>query len=327
MRAVRQHETGGPDVLQVDRVESPTPEKGEILVDVRAASVNRLDTLFRAGIDMFQPPTPSIPGSDFAGTVAAVGPGVEAFAPGDRVHGATLGGRDAGTYAEQITAPVADVARLPAGVSFDEGAAIGHVGVTAWRALVDHGDLEPSKTCLIHGGSGGVGHVAVQLAAATNAFVVGTSGSETRREAVRKLGADVVLDYTDESFDEAVSDAAPDGVDVVVDAHADEYLGLDLSVLAAGGTIACLEFATETGGTAALSQRHARIGNWNEATVQFVGATNAPNVRRVLRQLTDLVDRDRLEVTIADRCDLDDAAAAHARLESDRFVGKLVLQP
>ncbi len=166
MKAVRYHEHGGPEVLRIDDIDRPDPEPDELLVEIRAASVNPVDTTLREGL-FGSLSLPAIPGGDAAGEVAAVGEDVESFAVGDQVFLGGVGQVERGTAAEYVAIPTIKAAHLPESVSFEEGAAIPNVGATAWTALFDIAELGPTDRCLIHGGAGGVGHAAVQLATST----------------------------------------------------------------------------------------------------------------------------------------------------------------
>jgi NADPH:quinone reductase-like Zn-dependent oxidoreductase len=174
MRAVRFHEHGDPDVLGVDDVETPEPGPDEVLVEVEAVGVNPVDTYYREGAYAV-PELPFVPGSDLAGIVAAVGDEVERFERGDRVFGTGLGNGRSGTYADAVVAPASFLGPLPDDVTFAQGAALALVGVTTWQAFVHHAGIEPAERVLIHGASGGVGHVAVQLADTMGAVVIGTA--------------------------------------------------------------------------------------------------------------------------------------------------------
>jgi NADPH2:quinone reductase len=237
MRAVRYHDYGGADVLQVDEVDRPTPDRDEVLVEMRAASVNRVDVMFRSG-QYGELPLPSIPGGDGAGVVAAVGESVEAFEPGDRVFASGMDRAEGGTFAEYAAIPAEKLARLPENVSWTAGGAIGNVGATAWTALEELAGIQAGDRVLIHGGSGGVGHAAVQIAAHSGAEVITTAGSEEARARLQELGATVAFDYESDSLAEdilAATDGA--GVDTILDHRLEEYLDLDLSVVTEGGTI------------------------------------------------------------------------------------------
>lgn len=322
MKAVRYHEHGGTDVLAVEDVERPEPGVDEVLVETRAIGINHVDTLFREGI--FTPPElPATPGSDFAGVVADVGDRVTDYGVGDRVHGAGLGGDRQGSYAEYVTAPTDRVAHLPDDVGFAEGAGMGHVGVAAWQAVVHHGDLEPAETCLIHGGGGGLGHIAVQLAAATGATVITTEAAEETRRSLEDLGADATFDFRRGDLEDAVLDVGRP--DLIVDYHFDRYVDFDVRNLAHCGRISLLEFSTEEGGEATIDQSTFRAGVLKDVDIQFVGIFNA-DIGTVLGRLGTLASRGDLHVEIAGTYDLADAARAHRDIAEEVHHGKLVFE-
>ncbi|WP_165872072.1 quinone oxidoreductase family protein [Natrarchaeobius halalkaliphilus] len=327
MRAITYHETGGPDVLQVEEKTKPEPASDEVLVRVEATSVNQIDTLFRSGVDMFVPDQfPAVAGVDMAGVVEEIGSEVEGFTIGDRVLGAEFPG-PTGANAEYVASSPAFLAPLPEEVSFEAGAGIGHVGITSWRSLVDHAALEPKETCLIHGGGGGLGPIAVQLADRIGGRVVTTSSSPDRRDELERLGAEVALDYRRDDLQEAFLEAAPGKANVIIDGHLNNYFEFDLEVLARFGRIVCIEFTGDEGGEASFSQFHTRLGNWKEARLHWVGAPNAPDVSDVLGRLAALVASGDVEVPIAKTYSFDEAADAHqAMIDSDYF-GKLILEP
>ncbi|MWG35752.1 NADPH:quinone reductase [Halomarina oriensis] len=317
MHAVRYHETGGPDVLQVDDVDPPDPGQGEVLVDVHAAGVNPVDTYFRTGAYPV-PELPWTPGSDLAGVVGAVGPGVEAFTVGDRVFGTGLGRTVQGSHAEQVVAPVDHVAVLPDDVSFNEGAAVALVGVTAWRALVGYADLEPAETCLVHGASGGVGHVAVQLAEATGARVVATA-SEQYHDHLRDLGADVVLDYHREDLESAIAEAgAPD---VILDTFMDEYFPLDARVAAHGARIVGI------GNTSDEARIPLGPAKSKDLDFQVMSMFNVEAYGPILDRLGHLVVAGEVVPEVAETFPLAETADAHRTVMEESFLGKLVVEP
>ncbi|MCO8256464.1 NADPH:quinone reductase [Haladaptatus sp. AB618] len=317
MRAVRYHEHGGPDVLQVEEIDRPEPEDDELLVAVRAATVNPVDTYFREG--SYRPgDLPWIPGSDFAGEVEAVGDEVEAFDVGDRVFGTGLGNSRQGTCAEYVTTPTDTVARLPDGVGFDEGAAVALVGVTAWRALIDHGNLEPAETCLVHGGSGGVGHVAVQLAAATGARVV-TTASEEYHERLEAVGADTVLDYHRDDLAEAVEEAG--NPDVILDHRLDDYLQFDADVAALGARIVGIGNTDAEAGFENVSAARSK-----ELTITLMSMFNTPDISAVLERLARLVADGEVVPEIAGTYSLSEVDEAQCDVLEKSFLGKLVVE-
>lgn len=326
MRAIRYHEFGGPDVLQLQQIDELDPAPDEVLIETRAIGVNPCDSLRREGL--WDDELPLIPGSDVAGVVREAGDRVTRFDVGDRVYGTiphlnvsgTRGDRQ-GAYAESVVARGDRLAVLPDDVSFEVGAGIGLVGITAWRALVHFADLEPGQTCLIHGGSGGVGHVAVQLAATVGASVV-TTASDARRDTVRELGADVVLDYADTDLQGAIEDAAPEGVDVVLDHRLGEYIQLDIDVSSYGGTVVAIGGNYDTPKIDDLTEA---IGK--DLTIQPMDMFNEPDIGGVLERLSHLLRSGRLTVEIADTYVLEDAAAAQRAVDEESFTGKLVLLP
>jgi NADPH2:quinone reductase len=254
-----------------------------------------------------------------------VGGGVTGFSEGDRVCAAAIPG-PLGSFAEYVIAPAANVGRLPENVSFSAGAGIGHAGIVAWRALVDHGDIEPQDSCLIHGGSGGVGHLAVQLASVHSATVITTSSSTERRNHLEELGADFALDY-EGNLRENIEVAAPEGLDVIVDAYLNQYLELDLATLAKHGNIIGVEFAGTEAGTAEFSQFHTRLGNWNEASLQWVGVPNAPDVAHILERLGALVANGNITVEVGGTYDLSDVSSALHDILNEEYTGKLIIEP
>jgi len=318
MRAVRYHEHGGPEVLVVDEVDRPEPRGHEVVVEVRAAAVNPVDTYFRSG-EYTPAALPMIPGADLAGLVTETGPAVETLAVGDRVFGTGLGRDRQGTYAEYAVGPEDSFAVLPAGVSFDEGAAVALVGVTAWRALVHHAGLEPAEPCLIHGGSGGVGHVAVQLADATGAQVLTTARS-TFHDRLERLGADAVFDYRREDLAAAVADVAEPAV--VLDHRLDEYLQFDADVARRGARVIGIG---NTEAAAGFDDVAAARGK--ELSVVMMSMFNTPSYADVLSRLARLIEAGDIVPDIAETFALEEAAAAQRRVIEGRFFGKLVIEP
>lgn len=319
MRAVRYHDYGNADVLQVDEVDRPTPDHDEVLVEMRAASVNRVDVMFRSG-QYGELPLPSIPGGDGAGLVAAVGEDVEAFEPGDRVFASGMDRAEGGTFAEYAAIPAEKLAHLPDDVSWTAGGAIGNVGATAWTALEELAGIQAGDRVLIHGGSGGVGHAAVQIAAHSGAEVITTAGSEDARARLTDLGASVALDYESDSLAEdilAATDGA--GVETVLDHRLEEYLDLDLSVVTKGGTIiSTMGHIPETNGRPLYNK---------EVTIQPLKMDNHPTRRPVLERLARLMKQDVLTPIVADTYAFEGTARAHQEILAGGYVGKLVVTP
>lgn len=325
MQAVRYHERGEPSVLQLEDVERPEPAPSEIVVSIRAASVNATDAKRRAnGIG----PLPKTTGSDFAGVIEAVGENVDRYECGDRVCGTGLHTNrfQQGSFAEYVAAPTDIVAPLPDGVSFEQGAAVALVGVTAWRAIVDHAALEPTETCLVHGGTGGVGHIAVQLASLLRATVVATAGSVDSRRAAERFGADAVFDYARDDLLDVVTARAERGYDVILDHCVHDYFTFDLEAAAFDARI------VHYGGVHGTVE-NSPAGLQKSVTIQVMTMSNLatresfPSVSSVLGPVLGLVDRGAIEAEIARTYGLEDAADAHRDLMEDSFVGKLLVLP
>lgn len=323
MRAVRYHDGGEPAVLRVEECERPEPERDEVLIEMRAASINPVDAKLR---EQGAPRLPKTTGSDIAGIVAAVGTDVDDYEAGDRVFatGLHVGRFAGGAFADFATVPTDLVATLPDGVSFEEGAAVALVGVTVWRAMIHHARLEPGETAFIHGGNGGVGHVAVGLANALGARAVSTA-RPTYHDDVRRLGAETVLDYTRDDLPEAAIEATG-GADVVLDPMAGTYLETDIEIAGYNGDVSII-----AGEEAALSNLSAARSK--EIDIHMMSMSNlathsdAPNIGPILERFGRLIAEDRLEVVIDRTYPLADAIAAHRAVMEDSFLGKIVLTP
>ncbi|WP_255149265.1 quinone oxidoreductase family protein [Halorarius halobius] len=323
MRAVRYREAGGPEVLQVEETERPTPGPGEVLVAVRAASVNPIDAILRASVP---PDGPRTTGSDVAGVVESVGPGVDDIAVGDRVVATGLHNTDdaGGSFAEYATVPTHLLAPLPDGVSFEAGAAVALVGVTAWRAFVHHGRLEPGQRVLVHGGNGGLGHVAVQLADAMGASAVATARAE-HHERVREFGADAVVDYGREDLAAAVLDAG-DPVDVVLDHMPDRYAGADVEVAAFGGSVVVVAGDEATFPDVAAARGKELAVHWMSMS-NLVTHPELPDIGPILERFGRLLEEGRIEVAIDRTVSLEEGDEAHRVVMEESVVGKVVVVP
>lgn len=235
MKAIRVHEFGGPEVLRLEEVPEPSPAAGQVLVRVRAAGVNPVDTYIRSGVHAVKPALPYTPGLDAAGEVEAVGEGVTRLSVGQRVYTA---GSLTGTYAELTLCEESQCHPLPERVTFAQGAGIFTPYATAYRALFQRAQALPGETVLVHGASGGVGTAAVQLARAAGLRVVGTAGTEEGRRLVLEQGAHEVLDHRATNYLEQLSALTGGrGVDVILEMLANVNLDKDLGVLARGGRV------------------------------------------------------------------------------------------
>jgi NADPH:quinone reductase-like Zn-dependent oxidoreductase len=321
MEATRLHEHGGPGVLDVVETDRPEPGDGELLIEVGAAGVNPVDTYFREG--SYTPVgLPFTPGVDFAGVVAEAGDGVEGFAPGDRVYGTGVGNAShQGAYAEYVTAPTDRVVALPEGVDLTAAGAAGVAAVTAWRALVDHADLAPAEHCLVHGGSGGVGHAAVGIAAAVSARPIATAAPRYHG-ALRDLGAEAVLDYAREDLADAVIEASGGGVDVVLDHRLEEYLQFDADVAAEGARVVGIGENDPDPGFGNVGTARSK-----DVRYQFMSMFNTPDLRVPLRGVAHLMATGTLGIEVARTYALDEAGEAQRAVMEDGFLGKLVVEP
>jgi len=326
MRAVRFHDHGGTDVLQVDEVDRPNPEGHEVLVEIHGAGVNPVDTYFLEG--SYEPFTmPMVPGIDFAGEVAAVGEYVEGFDEGDPVYGTGIGKDHYGGYAEYAAVPDDRLVHLPESVDPVAAGGAGVAAVTAWRALVDHAALQVGDRCLIHGGSGGVGHVAVQLAAAAGAHVI-TTASPAYHGRLHELGADVVLDYHRDDLADAVVDAADsvagqsEGVDVILDHRLHEYLQFDADVAATGCRVVGIGEKEQTVG---FTQSSAARGK--DLNLTLMSMFNTPEFRPRLSKLASLMASGELAIQVDETYGLEEAGEAQRAVLEDSFLGKLVITP
>ncbi|MFC8088506.1 NADP-dependent oxidoreductase [Streptomyces sp. NPDC008343] len=307
MRAISQDVLGGPEVLKEVEVQRPAPRPNEVLVRVRAAGLNPTDWKHRDNGGFLGEP-PFVLGWDVSGVVEAVGIGVVRFRPGDEVFGMLSYPFGHGSHAEYVTAPARVFAHKPASVDHIQAGALPLVSLTAWQALVEYADVQPGQRVLIHAAAGGVGHVAVQIAKARGAHVIGTA-SAGKHEFLRGLGADEVIDYRETDFAEAVKD-----VDVVLDTLGGETSVRSLGVLRPGGVVVSILPV----GSDDFYEEAERLGV--RALRMLVDSDRAD-----LRAIADLVDKGQLRAEIAGTFPLADAAEAHALGDTGRTAGKLVL--
>ena len=307
MRAIRQERLGGPEVLQLVQVPRPEPAPTEVLVRVTTAGVNPVDWKVRTAGGLLGEP-PFTVGWDVAGVVEALGRGVTRFAPGDRVFGMPRFPREAAAYAQYVTSPSRQLARIPERLSDVEAAALPLAGLTAWQALVETARVGPGMRVLVLGAAGGVGHIAVQVAKAEGAYVLGTARAE-KHEFLASLGADEAVDYTTGPLAGRVGD-----VDVVFDLVGPEAAEAALPTLHDDGVL-----VTAASGSSLGSLRDAAAGR-----VRVIGILVEPD-RAGLEALAALVAEGRLRPHVAETFPLADAARAHERGETGRTQGKLVL--
>lgn len=326
MRAIRYHNFGGRNVLDLEESGRLTSGPDEVLIESEAIGVNPCDALRRQGL--WDDELPLIPGSDIAGVVSDTGEYVTTFEPGDRVFGTIphlnvsgeRGDRQ-GTYATAVVAREDRISMLPDNISFDIGAAIGLVGITAWRALFHFGDLKPGDCCLIHGASGGVGHIATQLAATAGAKTLATAAPRNHT-AVEQLGADAVFDYSADNLEAQVQNETPNGVDLILDHMLGEYIQFDIDVAAYGGSVVAI------GGNydqPQIEDLTAAIGK--DITIQPIDMFNEPNIDEVLERLATLLADGAISAEIDMVFPLEEAQEAHRVVEEESVFGKILLKP
>jgi NADPH:quinone reductase-like Zn-dependent oxidoreductase len=304
---------GGPEVLELQEVERPELIPTEVLVRVTAAGINPVDwkTRREGGFRDAVGEPPFILGWDIAGVVEEVDPDVTRFEPGDRVFGMPWFPRVAGGYAQYVTSPARQLARTPDALTDEQGAGLPLAGLTAWQALVDVAEVGEGTRVLIHAAAGGVGHLAVQIAKARGAYVIGTA-REAKHDFLRELGVDEPIDYTAQPFEQAVSD-----VDVVFDLIGGEDYGLrSLETLREGGLWLCIPVDVPDAAAAAAREQSKKARSFL-VEPDYAG----------LESLAALADEGKLRVGIDETFLLAEAGQAHRRLEDGRATGKIVLIP
>lgn len=305
MKAMILKSFGGPESFELHEVAKPVPQAGQVLVRVHATSINPLDFQVRRGDYSDLVPLPTITGHDVSGVVEAVGPGVTSFVPGDEVWYTPQIFDGPGSYAEYHVAAENIIGRKPSALSHLEAASLTLVGGTAWEALVVRAALRVGESILIHGGAGGVGHVAIQLAKAIGARVF-TTVREENFEFARSMGADVLIDYKKEDYVEAVlRETNGLGVDVVFDTIGGETLASSPSALAQlGRVVSIVDIATPQN----------LVQAWGKnASYHFVFTRQN---RGKLDELSALIERGQLRPHVGAVYSLAELAHAHARLES-----------
>jgi NADPH:quinone reductase-like Zn-dependent oxidoreductase len=305
MKAVRVHEFGDRSVLKLESVDRPTPGAGEMLVRVHAASVNPVDWKIREHGKQMGRSVPYTPGFDFSGVVESVGSGVTKFKASDAIF-AMLDLRRGGAYAEYAIVKESEAAIKPAKTSHVDAASVPLVALTAWQALLDTAKLQQGQTVLIHGGSGGVGSVAVQLAKAKGAKVIATASKENL-EFLRQLGADEVIDYRAQKFDEIVKD-----VDVVLDTVGGETQQRSIGVLKKGGILVSI--------VGVSSKKQA-----DDAGVRVAGILVKANGEQ-LAEIAKLMEAGSVRAFVTLTLPLNEVAKAHEQSETGHTRGKIVLR-
>jgi len=323
MRAITIREPGGPDVLELCEVPDPSPAPGEVVVEVAATGVNRADLMQREGHYAPPPGASPYPGLECSGTVADVGDGVDGWSVGDEVCALLAGGG----YAERVRVPAGQLLPRPQGVDLIDAAGLPEVTCTVWSNVFMTAGLRPGEVLLVHGGSSGIGTMAIQLGREAGARVAVTAGSEDKLRRCEELGAEVLVNYREQDFVEVVREATEGhGADVVLDNMGAKYLGRNVQVLAPNGRVVTIGLQGGRRGEldlgALLAKRAAVIATSLRARPASEKATIVAAVRE---HVWPLLEAGRVRPVIHARLPLAEAAAGHRLLEESGHVGKVLL--
>lgn len=323
MKAITIPEPGGPEALALSDVDAPEPEAGEVRIAVAAAGVNRADVLQRQGNYNPPPGQTEIPGLEVSGVIDAVGEGVTEWVVGDEVCALLVGGG----YAEQVTVPVCQVLPVPPGVDLIEAAALPEVVSTVWSNVFLTANLQPGETLLIHGGSSGIGTMAIQLARQVGARVAVTAGSQEKLDVCRDLGAEILINYKEQDFVEVMKEATDGhGADVILDNMGAKYLQRNVDTLATAGRLVIIGMQGGIKGelniNTLLRKRGAVIATSLRARPV---AEKATIVAAVKEHVWPMITDGRVRPIVHSRHPLADASAAQAEMEASGHIGKILL--
>jgi NADPH:quinone reductase-like Zn-dependent oxidoreductase len=304
MKGIVVHQYGGPEVLKLDQAPRPEPKEDQVLIRVMAAGVNPVDAYIRSG-KYGTGKLPYIPGMDVAGVIEAAGTNAKKFKAGDPVY-AFLSFQEQGGYAEFCVAKESEVSRKPKNISFEQAAGVPLAASTAWQALIETAKLEPGQTVLIHGGSGGVGHFAIQIAKARGAKVIATASTE-HQDLLKKLGVDQAIDYTKTKFEDVVKD-----VDVVLEATRSDSMARSYGIVKKGGFVVSITGRPDQ----SELDKHGIAG----------GSVMTHPDANVLEELTKLIEANKITPVVSQTFPLADASKAHQQIETRHTAGKIVLK-
>ena len=323
MRCIEISSPGPPDVLKLVERPDPVPSRGEVLIRVAAAGVNRPDVMQRRGMYPPPPGASDLPGLEVAGTIQSLGEGVTEWRAGDRVCALVSGGG----YAALCVAPAPQCLPVPAGMDLTAAAAVPETFFTVWTNVFDRGRLRAGEYALFHGGSSGIGTTAIQLAAARGARVLATAGSDEKCRACERLGAERAINYRTEDFVDVVKQLTNGrGVDLILDIVGGDYIARDLAALAVEGRLVVIGFM---GGDTATIDFRRILGR----RLTITGSTLRPRsveekgqiAAALRREVWPLLESGKVKPQIYRTFPLEDAAAAHRLMESSEHIGKIVL--
>ncbi|MDL5202694.1 NAD(P)H-quinone oxidoreductase [Streptomyces sp. ALI-76-A] len=323
MYAITIPEPGGPEALVWDEVPDPVPGEGEVLVEVTAGAVNRADILQRQGFYDPPPGTSPYPGLECSGRIAALGTGVSGWSIGDEVCALLAGGG----YAQKVAVPAGQLLPVPEGLELRQAAALPEVVCTVWSNVFMVAHLRPDETLLVHGGSSGIGTMAIQLAKAVGARVAVTAGTKEKLDRCAELGADILINYRDQDFVEEIRNATDGaGADVILDNMGAKYLDRNVRALAVHGRLAIigmqggikgeLNIATLLSKRAAISATSLRARPLGE---------KATIVAAVREHVWPLLEAGHVRPVVDREVPMSDAAAAHRVVEESGHIGKVLL--
>ncbi|MFF5014294.1 NAD(P)H-quinone oxidoreductase [Streptomyces sp. NPDC001165] len=323
MHAITIPEPGGPEALVWDEVPDPVPGAGEVLVEVVASAVNRADILQRQGFYNPPPGASLYPGLECSGRIAALGPGVSGWAVGDEVCALLSGG----AYAEKVVVPAGQLLPVPRGVDLKRAAALPEVVCTVWSNVFMIAHLRPGETLLVHGGSSGIGTMAIQLAKAVGAKVAVTAGTKEKLEHCAELGADVLINYREQDFVAEIGQATDGaGADVILDNMGAKYLDRNVQALAVNGRLAIIGMQGGIKGElniAALLNKRAAISATSLRARPLSEKTAI--VAAVREHVWPLLDAGQIRPVVDRELPMPEAAEAHRVVEASGHVGKVLL--
>ena len=320
MRAVIAPEPGGPDALQVVELDDPEAGPGEVLVRVAATAVNRADTLQRQGHYSPPPGATEVLGLECSGTVAALGEGVTGWSVGDEVCALLAGGG----YAELVAVPAGQLMPVPDGLDLVQAGSLPEVACTVWSNVFMIAGLQPGERLLVHGGAGGIGTMAIQVAHALGATVFTTAGSKEKLAVCAELGADVTINYRDQDFVEVLREAG--GADVVLDNMGAKYLPRNVDALATEGRLVVIGLQGGTKGELDLGMLLRKRGAVIATTLRArPPAEKAAITAAVAEHVWPLVADGRVRPVVHTALPLDRVAEAHRLMDESGHIGKIVL--
>jgi putative PIG3 family NAD(P)H quinone oxidoreductase len=325
MRAITIATPGDADVLVLQDVPTPDPTAGEVLVQVAAAGVNRADLMQRQGFYAPPPGASAYPGLEVSGTITEVGSDVAGWEVGDQVCALLTGGG----YAEHVAVPATQLLPVPAGVSLVQAGALPEVVNTVWSNIFMTANLQPGQTVLIHGGSSGIGTMAIQLARAIGARIAVTAGTDAKLEACRELGADILINYREQDFVEVLNEATQgDGADVILDNVGAKYLARNVSALAVNGRLVIIGLQ---GGVKAELDINLLLRKCAAVIATSLrgrpAAEKAAIVAAVREHVWPLIESGQVKPVVHRTFPLDQAGDAHRELEASLNIGKVLLTP